>query len=512
MLGSKIDVSRRLAESRRSLRSQCRVLTGVFLVLGVLFGGAHADAQGSLPGRPEADPVSLSLAARPEGDPVSLAARPEGDPVSLAARPEGDPVSLAARPEGDPVSLAGRPEGDPVSLAGRPEGDPVSLAGRPEGDPRQRHAGVDPALAARWRALSPEARAELERRFDELRALPPAEREALVRRARELERLERDVLVELSGSQQERLDALTVEARRRVLRDLALDRARERAEHLRAVVPAEHLAALERGDHAQRERARGALRRQHEQELPQRVRRVAEELALPPHEVERLVGQPPELQRVALYELTRQRMARWIERNGLPAGIDTETWQRLRQAPPEVFARHYARLRERFEGLAHSPGAGGDGERRSGGGSPWARGGRPSSGAADERTRVEGRSPERRGSVGAPTGPDRAPAGVDPDVRVWLMRLRAAGHPTTEERLELAELPPQQRGRVLGERVRARVLGVLRESGVDAAKLQRIAALPPVRFRKAAFEALHAQLGVPLPPEPAQTKRERRGR
>jgi hypothetical protein len=356
---------------------------------------------------------------------------------------------------------------------------------RQQPDAPQRAAGVDPELAARWHALPPEGRAELRRRFEELRALPTAERDALVRRASEMERLERDVLDELSGEQQARLDSMPAEARRRVVRELALDRARERAERLREVVPAERLAALERGDRAERERARGELRRQHERELPRHLRRVAEELALPPHEVERLAGLPPEVQRVALRELTRRRMEHWVERNGLPEGLDAEAWQRLRAAPPEVFARRYGQLRERFEGQARPFDTEPDGERRPGSGPPWARGGRAG----------------RGGPGGAAHGPTQPPAGVDADAHAWLGRLRAASRPTTEERLELAELAPEQRARELGERMRARVLTVLRELGLDPAELARLEALPPGRWRNAVREAAHAHLGVPLPPE-----------
>jgi hypothetical protein len=137
----------------------------------------------------------------------------------------------------------------------------------------------------------------------------------------------------------------------RVVRELALDR----AERLREVVPAERLAALERRDRAEREHARGELRRQHDRELPRHLRRFAEELALPPHEVERLAGLPPEVQRVELRELTRRHMEHWVERNGLPEGLDADAWQRLRAAPPEVFARRYGQLRERFAGHAPPP-------------------------------------------------------------------------------------------------------------------------------------------------------------
>src|SRR5688500_8888542 len=142
------------------------------------------------------------------------------DGASIAWRTSGPRCSLAARRRaltGVLLVLA--------VLFGGARADAHVPAGRLQGDPPQRHAGVDPPLAARWRALPPEGRAELRRRFDELRALPPAEREALVQRARELERLERDVLDELSGEQRERLDAMPAEARRRVLRELALDRA-----------------------------------------------------------------------------------------------------------------------------------------------------------------------------------------------------------------------------------------------------------------------------------------------
>jgi len=83
---------------------------------------------------------------------------------------------------------------------------------------------------------------------------------------------------------------------------------------------------------------------------------------------------------------------------------------------------------------------------------------------------------------------------VDPVTHLWLGRLRAAGAPTPEERLELLELPAEQRRSTLTARVHARAVAVLRELGVPEAELTALAALPPERFRHAARELVHTQL------------------
>jgi hypothetical protein len=175
------------------------------------------------------------------------------------------------------------------------------------------------------------------------------------------------------------------------------------------------------------------------------------------------------VQLAALVARAGRRLDGWIERRGLPDGMDHETWQRLRTAPPEVFARRYGRVREHFE-----------------------------------RQRRAGSGPDQRH--------DARRADPDAAAQVWLDRLRAACQPTTEERLELAELPPEQRLRALVERTRGRALDVLRELGVDPVVLQRLEESPPGRWRSAAKEALLEQLGPPLSPEPRQPPRERRGR
>ncbi len=358
----------------------------------------------------------------------------------------------------------------------------------------------------RWRKLPPEQQQELVRRFEALQALAPEEREAFVRRGRELVRVEQDVLDELSREQRQRLERLSPDARRRVLRDLVADRLRDRAERLRELLPEERLEALRQGDPRRRERLMDELRREHERALPQRLEHVARDLGLQQGELERLGALAPEEQRRSLAELVRRRAERQVAEHGLPPGIDAEEWERALAAPPEAFARRYGRWSERL-GLGH-PGGGphgmgrgpaprlgdrpGDrpGERRRDGGEP------PPFGSRDLGPPHGGPPSGGPPPHGRPFG-DRGGRGraLDATTHAWLGRLRAAGAPTPAERLELLELPPDERKRVLSARIEARVLGVLRELGVDETELAALGSLPPERFRHATRELVLSKLG-----------------
>ena len=405
-----------------------------------------------------------------------------------------------------------------ASAAGQAPFGGAPFGGAPAGGAPGSEAGAPPdhELAQRWRALSPERRAELARRYEQLRAMPDGEREALVARARELQRIEADVLDELSSEQRARFDAMPAETRRGVVHELVLQRARERAERLREALPTERLEALQRGDRRERERALGDLRREHERELPRRIRAVGTDLGLPEAELGRLVGLPHELQRRELAELVRRRFAAWVAENGPPPGVDPAEVERLLAAPPDVFARRYGRVRERVAELGLLPELGADSDGRGGrpdgprfgppregrpdGGRP--EGGRPDGGRRDGGQR--GRDDGGRGGDPAHAAPPpwarsalggrpRGDHGLDSTGAAWLQRLRAASAPTVAERLELADLPAERRDQVLGERVRERVLGVLRELGATEAELEPLRTTPLTRLRRATHELLLAR-------------------
>lgn len=408
----------------------------------------------------------------------------------------------------------------------------------------QGQAEREPSAEARWRALSPERRAELVRRFEELQALPPAERELLVQRAREVQRIERDVLDELSSAQRERLERLAPDARRSVLRELVLDRARDRAERLREALPPERFEAWRGADRDERERMFDDLRRQHERDLPTKVRRIGLEAGLGADEIERLAGLPTEELRRELGHLLRRRVTHWVEENGLPEGVGEGDLERWLAAPPGVFARRYGRLRERLHGFRPPPPphAGGPPPERRGqrpdfdGPPPNGGRGGPPEGASERRgpgargpegRRPEGRDPEGREPQpgdrpgGRPAGPpggalgdrplgdrpldDGPPGGrpgerpVNATGRAWLRRLSGAGAPTIDDRLELAELAPELRPRRMAERQRARFLVALRELGLGDSELTALEAFPPEQLRRAMHELVLERFAEPDP-------------
>jgi hypothetical protein len=389
--------------------------------------------------------------------------------------------------------------------------------------------------AERWRSLSPERRAELLRRLDEARALAPEERARLLAHARELERIERDVLAELTSDQRQRLDQLAPEARRELVRELAADRARERAERLREVIAPADLEALHGDDPERRRRFLDERRAERERRLPHHLRRLGAELDLPPGELARLEALPREVLHAEIGELLRRRAERWAAEHGLPPGVGQAEWQRWLEGPPDRFARRYGRLRDRFGpsfgplGPGPGPGPGPD---PSAEGDPGRRRderpvGRPQGGPEGPRRPPgsaggpEGPGPPDGvgppGGSGRPGGPPRGgrggpgggpggggPGGGGPGsggaggrgqgeaaarpsaaAELWLQQLRAAGAPTIEDRLTLAELPPAQRRDRMHQRMRSRAEEVLRRLGATEEELAALRPLPHEQFRPA---------------------------
>ena len=380
---------------------------------------------------------------------------------------------------------------------------PVAAASQGPARDSAQHPGPagDPAPIERWRGLTPDRRRELRRRFEELRAMPPEERKALMERARTLARIERELVLELTAEQRQRLAGMSSQTRSRVVREMASDRARNRAERLREALPEEQRRRLERADPVERRRFFEELRRSHAGKVPQFLERLSRELELTEEQKSEISHLAPAEKKRRLFELVHQRAQRWVQENGLPDELSAEQWERMQHLPPHRFAHHLMRLRGRLNGTGRGfgqpfgPPPGVLPERRPGGPPPFAGGPPPDTRPGSRPGMRPGQGP------GDPRGRYERPS---LEVRQRLRRLREASAPTAADRLELADVSPRERVQRLSERRRGRVLDALREMGVTVALLEKLRSLPMREFREASRKAvgLRVNRGRRTPPAP----------
>ena len=258
------------------------------------------------------------------------------------------------------------------------------------------------ALRARWERKSPEERALLRQRFEELSRLRPEAREELQRRARVLTGDLRTLESEPPPWVRERLDGARPGERDRELRRCLEDHHRRRGSDLRARMPADLVARLEAAT-TDEERAlvfRELHQRAREEMFPYFVERIARRLELDAAEVERLKA-TPSAEREAVIRGLKRRM---IVERGKPKSVSEADWDSWQALDDAEFLRRVELSGGSWRGGRRGDGRGGrHGEsrgRREGERGDGTRG----SGARDR----DDRQPDgRRGSRGGPPRPPR---------------------------------------------------------------------------------------------------------
>jgi len=309
--------------------------------------------------------------------------------------------------------------------------------------PAQGREGLQ-AARERWEAMTPEQRAEMQRRFDELRAMGAERRGELERRYESLRAAERAALEEMPESARRELEALPPAQRGEIARELARDELLERGREVRARLPEAVRERVERARPAERGEVLRELRRGRRDEgLDTALERLGRELELPAEERERVKGLPPEQREARLFELHRARVARRVEREGVPAGVRPDEWEGWSRLPPREF---HQRLDQRRRELGL-------------------------------RSLRELFDPE-----GARTGVGEGAAGRE--------RLGALMHPDPRWRIELRERTREERRAQIDRRVRARALDFLeRNPGTVAPpELARLRGLEGEAFLEALAE------------------------
>jgi len=306
-------------------------------------------------------------------------------------------------------------------------------AGGAQGGRGADRAAVDDETRAErlalWRAMSPEQRAEVRRRYEELQRLDPEARERTLSRARRFRAEVGRVLESLSPAEREAIERLAPAGRARVLRGIVADEARATAARLRATMTPEERARFADAGPEQRAEIVRSVRERAGERARGAARRLARELGVDAAQIE---GMDRGEVRRRLVDLARRRARRHLEVHGPPEGLDADQWERVLGLPDRQFARAFGRVRARQPDYAAPP--------------------RGEPGPGRRGPRMHG---ELRG-LGMPTPSDRA------------------RRPGADEAEHVRRAVSERRGRI--ERL-------LRErSGIDAALLERVEGLDDRAF------------------------------
>jgi hypothetical protein len=217
----------------------------------------------------------------------------------------------------------------------------------PRGPARQDKSAAEDAIE-RWKHISPEERARIERRFEAWKQMDESQREVLRRRHERLRAAERTVDRELPAGARRCLEGLAPEERRALLREHLEGEFFERGRRMRGLLPEDVREKLESASPEERAKLLCELRRRFEGEgLARGLREVGRRLELAPEDVERLTSMPSALQRAKLLQLRRLEITRRVAREGLPAWIPAEQWAAWQGLTDEQFLErlHAARSR-----------------------------------------------------------------------------------------------------------------------------------------------------------------------
>ncbi len=203
-------------------------------------------------------------------------------------------------------------------------------------------------LVERWLRKSPEERALLRERFEQLKSLPREDKAELHERARRLRELEQEARAEASESDRAEVERLPPQRARDFWRERAIARGRDAGRVLRERLPEDLRRRLENAPPSER---REILRQLRDTEGDRRSRSALGDLGrrldLLPDEIKALEALPLRERFAAIIELKRRHIEQRVREEGLPPSIDERRWERLRKMDDERFIETFDRLRER---------------------------------------------------------------------------------------------------------------------------------------------------------------------
>lgn len=211
---------------------------------------------------------------------------------------------------------------------------------------------VTAELRSRWGALTEGERDRLRERYVEFNQLDPSEKESVHRRAQRLDELARQLYRSLDDEDRGRLDALGVEKRREILREMAVESASEQGQRIMALLPSRDRDRLLRATPEDRK----LFFLDFEKRQARRLDEVIQELGpqyLEEMEPARLNRLGAKERREKFLEIFKNRIVRWVANRGLPEELPKRHWSAMARMAPHEFRLAWERARKKYgvEGL-----------------------------------------------------------------------------------------------------------------------------------------------------------------
>jgi hypothetical protein len=290
-------------------------------------------------------------------------------------------------------------------------------------------------LRERWASMSAEDRQRLRERWNHFQQMPPEERSAILDNARALEVMQQRIEATLTPEQQQRWNALSVERKREMMREMF---------------------------HGIGSRMKDRL---------------------PPEIVERMRNANPQQRQQVYLEAKKSLVEGFVRERGLPAGVSAERWAEIQALEPKAFLDA---TREHFRSHASRGGP----ERRWDGPERGTERG-PERGPVRDMDRGTDRPRGERGERGdrgegkRPEFPRDGAGPRDEQEHQRMHSLRDAWHPRPGDFLDFADLEPRERAERVRERVRERLLqALLSEGQLSPEEAARLKSFPKEQFEQ----------------------------
>ncbi|MDE0904422.1 MAG: DUF3106 domain-containing protein [Planctomycetota bacterium] len=199
------------------------------------------------------------------------------------------------------------------------------------------------AGARSWKALTPERRAELRRRFSELQGLKPEEKTQLRRLAKRLQNIEEDVRLVLDESARKRLAGLDRERRTIVMGEMVAAEASSEAKAILRRMPEKLQEDLQGMLPKERRAALAETRNTHLESVLIAASQHPARLGFSKAEAQRLLGLDKAGRRAALLLALKAKALLALEAQGDTERAAQRRYERLAALDPEGFARAFMR-------------------------------------------------------------------------------------------------------------------------------------------------------------------------
>ncbi len=207
-------------------------------------------------------------------------------------------------------------------------------------------------LRQRFDSLTPDQKQALRDRLEELKQLPAQQRQQLRAQADRFEAMGRRVYQSMPARDRERLDGLPARKRQELLHEMALAEVQDMSHRILRKLPKQERERIEAANPSERRQLLADLRGQMDRRIAESIKTMAPELGFSPKELGQLNDLPPDERRTKFLLVVKRRCSGYVQREGLPKGVASDQWERIRSLPPDEFYLALLNLRREFPDLA----------------------------------------------------------------------------------------------------------------------------------------------------------------